>query len=414
MKYQLAIDVIILSLLLGIRITAAEPWTVVDAVQSATESNPQALLAESLVEEARGERRSALSLRSPELNIRWDDIPSSSRVDRHEERRIGISQEIEFPLKYYWLKKAADSGVDLAESEGSGILLDLEADVRLSYLEAWGFSEQLKILEVYRDSTSSYSNRIQELSEYGGYATMDARRARMITMEAENDFRACQRSLVGALDKLSVLTGRDLTGTDLVSPLETDPVDTTDLFVLELDKTNPEILEAQSEVRISGCEKTLAATDWLPELEFTYYHRNEMFPERQDSWAAQIQLSVPLWFWWGGYGEVQVSKARLKRARAELKTDLIDITADYSERAQELKNAYEEYLFVDRELLPFKTDEYRLVLQNFPQGTGTYLDLIDIQDDLKDVQEDWIDIVQELYEQKVELDRLRGQSVLGK
>jgi len=411
-KRHMFISSAMLVLLFTVKSAAAESWTIIDAVKSAISTHPQSLIAESLVEEAQGEHRTSLALEPLDISARYDDIPSNSRLSDHEERRIGISQQFEFPLRYYWLKKAADFTIDYARNESRGVLLDLESDVRQIYLEAWAQSEHVKILEEYRDSIKTHCSFIEEISKYGGVSRLDARRSRVKAIEAENELRASQRSKAAAYERLASMTKYDLTDIELISPLEIDPVDTAGLVESNLFASNPDILAAQSEVSISGYEKTLATTDWLPELELTYYHRHRTLPDDPDAWALQLDLTIPLWFWWGGFGEIQISKARLKRARAELASCRLELSSECSMLIQQLKSDYEQYELLQRELLPLVKDEYLMLHRNVFHNADSYMDLIDAQDDLKDIQQDNIEIIYELYEKKISLDRLIGKSIL--
>ena len=403
----------ILILLLPVNLAIAESWTIIDAVQNAVSNHPETLIAESLVEEARGEYRASLSLPPPRLFTRYDEIPSNSGFSNYQERRIGISQDFDFPLRYIWLKKAGDRSVERARSESRAILLDLESDVRLLFLEAWAYQEEVKVRRAYRDSITIYSSYIQEISDAGGFSQMDARRTRIEAIQADNELRASQRSMIAAFDRLSSATNCDLTDIELISPLETDPVDTTGISQSDFLISNPEFLVAQSEVCISGYEKTLATTAWLPELELTYFQRQEVDPDNPDIWAVQLELTIPLWFWWGGLGEIKASKAKLKRARAELAAYQLELSSEYTKLLQELETACEEYELYHSKVLPLARDEYNMVYQNFPYGTGNYMDLINAQDDMKDAQLEYIEKILNLYEKKIALDRLCGKSMVS-
>jgi outer membrane protein TolC len=395
-----------------VKLASAESWTVIDAVQSAISNHPQTLIAESLIEEARGEHRIALSLPPPKITARYDDIPLNSGLSNYQEYRIGVSQKFEFPLRYIWMKKTADRSVDLARNESQALSLDLESEIRQIYLEAWFSAEQEKILTVYRDSLKTYYSAIQEINKFGGISRLDTRRARVKAFEADNELRTSQYSKIAALDRLSRMTQYDLTGIELISPLEIDPVDTTSLDESKRFVTNPELSAARSNIDISASEKTLATTAWLPEIELTYFHRYEVDPENLDSWAFQLELAFPLWFWWGGFGEIQSSKAKFKRTKAELASYNLELASEYSKLLQEIKSVSEYYELFQSEILPLTIDEYQTVSRNVHLGTGGYIDLIDAQDELKDIQLENIEIIFELYERKIALDRFRGKSII--
>ena len=398
-------------LLITVNSASAEPWTVIDAVEKAISSHPQSQIAEEVIAEARGERRGATALSPPVLTTRWDDAPVGEKFSHHRERRIGVSQDFEFPLRYVWLAKAANLMVDQALNERSSILLDLESEVRRAYLEAWAASEQVKILEEYNDTLKTYWSHVQIIAEQGDISQLDGRRTRVEVYKAENELKAAQRCLAAALEGLAQMTSREIDEIELVSPLESDPVDTNLISESILFESNPEVLAAKTEVGISGQEMTLATTAWLPELELTYFYRDDMYLNKQDFRAFQLQATVPIWFWWGGTGEIQATHAQLKRAKAELAACRLEISSEHSQLSQELKTAFEQYELYKSEVLPLAIDVFKTAQQNYNLGGSTYLDLIDARDELKDVQLDNIDIISDLYEKKISLDRLSGNSI---
>jgi len=390
-----------------------ETWTVVDAVHRATSVHPQSTIAKAVIEEARCERWSTTALSPPVLTTRWDNIPSNEGLSDFEERRIGIAQEFEFPIRYIWLVKAANLTVDQALIESRSIMLDLEAKIRQAYLEAWISSEQVRINEEYRDTMTTYSSHIQVLGELSGVSRLDAHRSRVKAVEAEKDLRASQRAKVTALEKLSRITDFDLKEIKLISPLESDPVDMAGIVATEYLASNPEVLLAQSEVSISEYEDKLTSTAWLPELELTYFQRDKMRQGDTDSWTFEVELTLPVWFWWGGVSEVRASKAHLRRAKAELATYRLELSSEYSKLTHQLKSDYEQYEFYQRELLPLADEEYRTTKKNFDFGGTDYMDIIDDLEELRNVQLENIDIISDLYERKIILDRLCGRTIIG-
>ncbi len=403
----------ILTLIMTVKSASMETWTIVDAVQRATSVHPQSTVAKAVIEEARGERWTKTALSPPVLTTRWDNIPSNEGLSYFEERRIGITQKFEFPIRYIWLAKAANLTVDQALIESRSIMLDLEAEIRQAYLEAWISSEQVRINEEYRDTMTTYSSHIQILDELSGVSRLDARRSRVKAIEAEKNLRASQRVKVTALEKLSRMTDFDLTEIELISPLDSDPVDMTGMVATEFLASNPDVLIAQSEVGISEYENKLASAAWLPELELTYFQRDEMRQGDTDSWAIEVELSLPVWFWWGGASKVREQKAQLKRAKAELATCRLELSSEYSKLTHKLKSDYEQYEFYQRELLPLADEEYRTTRKNFDLGGSNYMDIIDDLEELRDVQLENIDVISDLYERKIILDRLCGRTIIN-
>ena len=218
---------LIVVLILTVKLASAKPWTVFDAVQKALSTHPQSEVAKSILEEVKGENRSSLSLPAPSLTVRYNDIPLSKGLSNYDDKRIGITQDFEFPLSYIWRTKLAEFTSEQARHESQAVLLDLESEVRIAYLEAWAASEQVKILEEYTTAVKTFASQIKVTAELGEVTQFDDQRAMMEVHEAENELQTLQRSKTVTFCKLARLTNFDLAAIELVSPLESDPVDTT-------------------------------------------------------------------------------------------------------------------------------------------------------------------------------------------
>jgi outer membrane protein TolC len=404
----------ILTLFLWVELLPAKPLTMADAVQYAIANHPQSQLAKAIVEEAQGERRSTTALSAPKFFIRWDDIPSHQNITDFEERRVGISQDFDFPLQYIWRARIADLSVVQAQNESRAILLDLESDVRQAYLEAWFLAEQTKVLKDYSDTLGIYCAHIQEMGKHGEYSPLDAREYALAARQAEIEYHSSNSSRIAALEKLAHLTGCAHDELELVSPLESDPIDTTRFTVCDATLENPQISAAETEVRVCGLKKTLANNSWLPELQLTYFERVRLDRTDRNSWAFELEMTIPVWFWWDGAGRIQASQAKLNRAIADLAVCQLELTSACACLAQEIRSVYEQYELYQREVLPLAREKFQLARRNVQLGGADYGDFIDAWKELKKTLLEDAEIKSELYQSVISYDRLIGNSIAGK
>ena len=403
---------LIIVLMLTVKSATAKPWTVFDAVQKAFSTHPQSEVAKSILEEVKGENRSSLSLPAPSLTVRYNDIPLSKGLSNYEDKRIGITQDFEFPLSYIWRTKLAEFTSEQARHESQAVLLDLELEVRIAYLEAWAASEQVKILEEYTTAVKTFASQIRRTAELGEVTQFDTQRAMMEVHEAENELQTLQRSKTVTFCKLARLTNFDLAAIELVSPLESDTVDTTRIEEYNAFATNPEALTAMAEIGISSQEYKIASYSWLPELELYYFQEYRRLDDNPDTWSIQLELSIPIWFWWGGAGEIQSSKARWKRTQADMAAYRLEFLSSWFQLSQELKSAFEQHAHHQQVLLPMAKDIYERATLLYRLREVDFMDVIKAHSRLKKIQIDYIDAALDMYEKKIYLDRLRGFSIV--
>ena len=390
----------------------AAPIAVAQAVQRALFTHPQSQLAAAVVDEARGERRSAAALPPPKLFIRWDDIPSGSGMAAYEEKRVGFSQEFDFPLKYVWDVKGADLSVSRAQIKSRIILLDLEAAVKQAYLEAWASAERTRILKDYRDTLDVYCQRIQAMGERGEYSPLDARGCRVNARQANLKYLAVQRSNAASMTHLAKLLNLAVDEIELISPLESDPIDTTLLAAGKPLFDNPQIVEIKTELRLREWRKTSAKYDWLPELQLTYFDRVRLDRPDRNSWAFELEMTIPVWFGWGGVGGIQAAQADLSRAQAELADVQLTLTADYLRLEQEIKSAFERCEFYRQEMIPLVKDKTQSAKKSLQLGGAACEDFLKVWTEQKEALLKEVDVKSELYQKKIEIDKLRGASVV--
>lgn len=416
---------IIFALLVGITPTNAEPLTIKEAVRLTLKTHPDVKVAAALIEEAKGVRMSELSLASPGVAIEYEGIPDGGGLSDYEEKRIAISQEFEFPLRYMWIAKAANLELKLAKLESKAILLDLEVNARDAYLDAWVQTSSAEILAEIYESAEGYADKIERQFELGETSRLDAKRARLEALEVKGMLKNAQRGKEAALFRLSSLTGLALGKLELNSPLDETPTDIdriSDLIsslrstkVGNMDypfQKSPETATLITELQLAGTAKTLSKTAWLPELELSYFQQTVPSDINPDFWGVELGFNLPLWFWWGGRGEIQAASSREKSVKEQILAHQVETLSEWQELAQNILSSVERYELYKIDLLPLSKEAYYLAKRSFDIGTADYFEVIDAQRSLLDVQLDFLETESEVYVNQIELDRLEGHSII--
>lgn len=384
-------------------------WTAQDAVRAALHDHPAGERADALERYARGMRRASLSPGSPSAAVEYEGIPEGEGIEAWEERRVALTQEIDFPLRWVWRLRRENARVEAAVQERRGLLLDLEQQVRTAYLNAWHARERLIILERYAAGVDTQAATFQRMNEVGRIADLDAGRAVAEAAEVRADLQAARADWRAARIELVQLTGGPPPDS-LATPLDStwrEPGSE------EAWRENPELLASRSHARAAREQKTLAATSWLPRIEASGFRQRVPGGSTQDLWGAEIGLSVPLWFVWGGVGEVQAASAQKRMAGAE------SAALERSRRARweaerEAQRAHRERLETyERTLLPTSETVQRLSRTSYEAGRADYLDVLVAQRTHLQRRLGYLDTIHDLVSSRIALDRLAGRSLVG-
>lgn len=383
-----------------------------EAVAYAISVHPGVEIAKSLVDEAKRARLREISPSSPNVAVEFEGVPDGADVTDFEERRISISQELEFPLHILWNASASNKNVEKTQFQARSRLLDIETEVRSAFLDAWSLQERVDVLTKTADHTKAYADRTSRLADLGEIANLEARSAQVEALIVQNVLEAEKGELKSALSYLQNVCGLKLDSIRLVSPVETIEINNENYQTVPL-QTNLEVLSLRSEIDIAKYEKLAAVTGWLPELELSYFQQRIPTEENPDFWGVELGFSIPFWFWLGGRGDVQQTKARERMAESNLSVYYIELQSAWRRSMENLKSARERRQLFEQELVPLAGETVNLAEKSYSIGEADYLEVIAAQQNYLDVRLEYLDAIVELYGQIIELDRLSGKSILS-
>ena len=104
-------------MLILVNFASSRELTIKEVVNQALSYHPKAEIALAVVSEAKGNRLSELSFASPNVALEYEGIPEGSAVSDYEERRLSISQELDFPLHLLWNASALNATVEQARMQ---------------------------------------------------------------------------------------------------------------------------------------------------------------------------------------------------------------------------------------------------------------------------------------------------------
>ncbi len=389
-----------------------EPLTVADAVRTALHHHPAATQADAFLDEARGERRANLSLESPAFAVEYEGVPKDAGLDAYEERRLALSQEFDFPLRYIWQARRQNALVDAAGNQRQSILLGLERNVRTAFINTWYAAERLVVLNQYATILDTQAQAFRRMQEVGRIADLDLSRAVAEAAETRSQLRSARAARDAARVRLANLIGQPDLPAELTSPLMTnwEPPDAGRGIT-----GNPMLIVANDLADAAGEAHTLAATSWLPRIEAAgFRQRAPGAPEGSDFWGVEVGLTVPLWYWWGGVGDIQTASARKRIAVAEVQQRRLELESEWQAALEQFAAERERVETFQTTLIPTSESVQRLALRSYEAGRAGYLDVLEAQRTLLQRRMDYLESIRDLAITQVTLDNLAGRSVLSR
>lgn len=391
----------------------AETVTIEQVLNSAFAVHPVVTVARAGYQQALGQRLTDLSPDPASFSLEYGGMQSGETIGAHEERKLSISQEFEFPLNYAWRVKATNIGIKEARINAFIQMLDLELEVRNAYIQAWVIDQQLKILKENADAASKYADQLKRLVELGESAPLEEKRARVESLQTITKLEAVRKERKAIWRKLQSLTGIDTAGIVLNPPLA---INSPNPFPMKGEYK----LDSSLELRSSKLHSTLADVEtkaamfsWLPDLELSYFQQNIPLPDDSDFWGVEFGISLPIWFWLSGRGEIQTAKANRRAAHSNMEIARLQKQTEAISLTQTQQALWEKLTLYNEQVNPLAIEVYELAMRSYNVGEATYLEVIDSQRTMLDIQLEHLEIKATLAVVTSELDRITGKSVIG-
>jgi cobalt-zinc-cadmium efflux system outer membrane protein len=376
---NLVISVILVVILVpGRPVRAADDLTLGQAIDLALKQNPDIQAAQKGILVSRGQRLQMQAISEPEIVFSDEGIPFSSGSNPRGEKEIslGIQQSVEFPGKISLRGKIGQFGEKIAAYELARVELIITARVKEAYYKAVLSQRTILTLDQIAKHLDEFIASATTKYQSGSGLYLDVLRARVEKMRIQNQIIEAKKDF--SLDKahLNLLLGRkgddpvDLVTDFLFAPLARDLVSIQE----EALKTRPSIQIASLKVEQAQAGLKLAQMSKLPDFSVGLFSPSL----RTQSWGFALGVSVPLYWWKRQKGEVMESEARQQ---------IEAISADAVRRKimTRIENAYaavkaseEQVQIFEQKLLAEVEDQLKISITHYQYGKTDALNLLDI------------------------------------
>ena len=362
--------------------THAEAMSRIDAIRLVVERNPQVKAARHAYEAARAQARQAGALPDPELELEFAELPELGSLDGYGERTIGVSQRVEFPLKWWHRLQA---GRQHAEATRLAVFEMTKLDISLQAKRAYDrIALQKSLLQHARQDLGLAQNILRQAHirfEAGDVPQLDVMRASVEVGRATNRLTAVKNDLSVAKTALNALLARPLqTPFALADSLVHQPFETDlDQLTAAALKQRPDLAGIELQLKALQSQQAAATAAYWPDLFLGLARQQLRGAHEENSWRLRFGMEVPLWAFSRQRGERAEARAKVAQVAAERDVVRYRVLLETEQAYLDLNTAEEQVALFPGRILPEAERAFAVVGRSYDEGKSTYLELLEAQ-----------------------------------
>ncbi len=381
-----------------------------EAIQRALTYSPTMAIANSEIDIMQCEECQASLLPNPELSVEIDGANSfirSNKKNRNDDREISysLSQLFELGGKRHARKQVAAFQTSLASYEMESVKLDIINDVTKAFVDVMAAQENIKLAEeqlrIAHEIFSTTSAKVQG----GKISALQETKADLNRITASLVLEKAQRNFVLAKKKLASLWGSSCPDfTEVVYPFfEISPLE--ELATLLGQQSNN--LEAMKwDLQIATAKKIIIneKTQRVPDVVVSAGYVSC----EDDDDGLLLAFSMPIPVFDRNQGNICSAKEQLNQLYEKKAEAMIQQKIDLEDTYNQLLTSYKQGLSFKKNILTSAKTAFDAAREEYKQGKNDYLELLDGQRTLFEVQQNYIDTLVDFHYQKADIKRLVG------
>ena len=410
---------IILSTLLILslaHISWAQDLILKQAIDEALQNNLEILAAKREIQAKGADFWQGISPDNPQFFSELEAIPKNQHsLADYGERKIGIKQELDFPIIYLFKGQLFQAEKRRAIAEYALVRNEVAADVKKKFYEVLLFSKQVELFQQVKSLTTELYQKALIRVETGESAKYDAIKVKVDLAEVENRLLAIQKKYDIATNELALLLGRKNNSALSVSgDLNYFP------FQIELDsvkflaeRNHPQLKSGKEHLSQVKINKTLAWLKVLPSLELSYFQQDFQYEPTPKAWGAEIGLSVPLWFFLKDQGQIRSAHHQLAAARWGFEFEKRKIILRVNQAYANLILAEKQVHNYQKNVLQQVEELVRIATRSYEEGEMGYLEVTEALRTLNRTKAGYLEALFEYLAEQAELEKAVGMSLFA-
>ena len=387
--------------------------TIQQAVETAFINNAELNQMRAQLKEKENIWRTETGISAPEFSYFKEGI-SSDPGSPYAEKRIAVSQEIDFPLTTSYRLKGLSQEVEAKHYQIVSKEKEIKAKVKSKYVEVLyalylqkSREEQLKLVEdlykaVYTRFESGMGNGI------------DLTNAELQVDEAKNDLDQSEwilhQARYGLFYDMGLPVDQQKYTIEFSDTLQTVHLDISQIFVLAVQEEQPDYQASVHRLNANNYFLKEAKSNILPDIRFSIYKQD--YGSGYNFNGFELGLSMPLWFPFEQKGKIKIAEARQSEIvwqQTEIKLNMkkqIEYAWHNYSVSRSIVNRYNETLKQKAQKLQ------SLSLKAYQLGEIDLLNLLNAQQTYIKSEQRYITALRDFYLQLASLEQFLNQDLI--
>lgn len=406
-KGKYALFALVIMVLFTPRAQAQNVLTLEQVYANVLAQNPQIQSYKARVMAAEGHRLQESLMPNPEAVFEAENFGGDSPRDGLDaaEYTLGVEQQVEIAGKRSKREQVAAIEKQQASQEALAAIQATLARTKAAYMRVAIAQERLSLAEkrvVLADKThTTVKNRISVAKS----ADIQHTKADIEVSAAEVEQRKAVKELDIARTELANFMGASMLDAGISTDLTSLPdIPEREALMHALEQTPMSVL-SQLAIMRENSALDLARANGVADPTFGVGVRRY---SEDDGTAFLASVSMPINIFDRNQGKIAEAKANLLAAESDRQAQHLHLIRQAEELLQMLISAREDVLAYQDGLLPSAKKAYSQAEEGFERGAFSFLDLLDAQRTLFDVQERHLEALAAFHETKSKIDILTG------
>ena len=391
----------------------AQRLSIDDAVDQAMRNNAQINQMRSQLNQKKEEGRIQSGVSSPEFSYMKEGM-NSKAADPFQEKRLSISQTVDFPLTTSYRLKALRKEAEAMEFSIQAEERLVKSEVKKKYVEVLYALYLQKLRDQQLRLATELYNAVYTQFETGMGNGMDLTKAELQLAEANNDMDDARRILhmarYGLFNLMGLAPAEQKYTIEFEDTLKTIDVEISQIQALAVLTNQPAYKSAEKEMAASDYFMKETKSNILPDIRFNVYRQD--YGTGYDFNGFEMGLSFPIWFPLEQKGRLNINRAR----KDEIHWKQEQIKLDMKKQIEHAWHSYEVSRSTIRrydETIRSKAEKLQsLTLNAYRLGEVDLLNLINAQQIYLNSQQRYLSALRDFYIELVELEKFLDKDLV--
>ncbi len=388
--------------------------TLEDALKTAGENNPEIQAQRQLLSATKAGFWSAISPESPKIFAEVEGVPENSNyLKDYEKRKYGIVQEFDFPLSYfiYGRKNKHINNQQLAQLDWT--IQQINNQIKKKFVRILVVDHKINTYQEIEKYTEESFQKARFRVLAGESSPYDSLKLSVDRRSIQNLVLKLEREHVLAIQKLSILLGLnpsehlEITGNLNDSLIQLEDINHADSY-----KNHPLVKQASYHELELQSDYQLAWFNLFPKIEIKAFQIEVPEASPVNYKGGEIGLSLPLWFFLNGQGEIR--KARHLKKHSQWHRIIQENQQQFHilKAKSEIATAKDHLEIIQKYSLKEAEELVRIATISYESGEMNYLELAEALKTYSEVKSDYIDALYNFYASIFDLELAIGKTLL--